>query len=461
MRSPARFLAPLGLFAAVLLFAATAAANSESDYDGTCESDADCWPGEVCIHLPMSSDASWPWASEGFCEPYSDWDWGSDWSDDWSDWWTPCTTDADCAEGEYCFDFEGEGECIPDWIVECNTDADCGPGLRCLDADDFDNWSTDGWTDWPEPTQWTDDWMDTDSDFGTSSAMPKRSTSGSGLYFCLPEWLDQGECDTDADCQAGFECDFYEYCSCPGWSGPSWADGSGSDWEPSSTPAPEPFRFGSDDDGCECWASDTGWCELVEVECSTNADCPENWTCSEDYGGDGACGIDPDGNEWCDTIEPVFICLPPYYEDLMRGGGGGFGDGPTRPGAGDRDPEASGASDAPSAPGSTGEGALSEGDDSAAAPGTGGPGTDGPGTGGPGTDGPGAQDPGTDGPGAQDPGSEDPGSDAPGADDADAPGSSNRSSGCSAAPGAPGSLPAALGFLFLVGLVRRRHIVRG
>jgi MYXO-CTERM domain-containing protein len=61
---------------------------------------------------------------------------------------------------------------------------------------------------------------------------------------------------------------------------------------------------------CSCEKTGAKVCELIEVACSSDADCVTGFTCEDNP--DGSCTRSSDGQESCTPANPPKLCMPPY-----------------------------------------------------------------------------------------------------------------------------------------------------
>lgn len=177
---------------------------------------------------------------------------------------TPCTSDVNCADGEVCVSYSYE--------VCSGTAVACAPNEPCENVE------------------------------------PVEECETIKEAYCVPPYV--APCQADADCGPGFTCEAYEMCSCSGSTG---VPVDGTDPEGDVRPT-EP--------DCVCEPSGENYCQVIEVECTTDADCADGLACVAG-GGDTIVpeplddSTDPDGG----TVEPtpvdpapaVSYCLPPGY----------------------------------------------------------------------------------------------------------------------------------------------------
>lgn len=260
----------------------------------------------------------------------------------------PCTTNADCAEGELC---ESSGSCPPcpgdgtpcddtctttsecvGYTSEapavagpaCATDADCPYGFGCMElqvgAVACDCACANCPPDMP--------------DCPPCECPPCDEVPTTNELRCV---FVAAACDTDADCAGGFACTGQEVCSgggsacaCPGCE-------PGVECPPCDCPPPvEPPP-----DSC---VTVSAWCLPPQIACQDGAACPTDWTCEQIPMGssacDCACACDPDTGECppcecaCPEPAPESYCLPPGWAAILDelvpvgdSGGGGTQEG--------------------------------------------------------------------------------------------------------------------------------------
>jgi hypothetical protein len=243
-------------------------------------------------------------------------------------------TERPCVEGEACpepepvkCDTTEYKSCVPG---PCSGDGDCEAGMVChtetiesCDGGDTTPAACADGEQCPEPEPVKEPVCTTEE---KSSCVPK---------YTLP-------CATASDCGEGFECKAIEPCQCAGSSGGGSDPGAGGDGdlpqERTIDAGVEPDARDGSAPACECQPSDTKHCEPVMVECETAGECPTDWTCEEQAGGDGdvscaaaepADGADGEPKDTAcivvdaSTAEPVSVsyCVPPF-SDLGFGFGG-------------------------------------------------------------------------------------------------------------------------------------------
>ncbi len=267
----------------LLLVGSTASAQ-----DVTCLDDADCMEGEICLMTPCADGETC--TDEGICAADTD-PMGE------------CETDADCMEGEACLmtcaecaDADCEdlcfGECVDMGPVEpsCLTDDDCGAGMTCEIV---------GGVACAEPV------------CPEGEACDPVPCEEETIYACVP--APEPECQTDADCGAGFVCASMGGVSVGG-EAPSESDAAcaqGDDCSGDPMPYPEedelfacvPAQCESDadcGDGLVCF--EFGWSACPAIACAEGEDCPDV-ECTEETESYcapayiGGCEVDADCGE--------------------------------------------------------------------------------------------------------------------------------------------------------------------
>jgi len=299
---------------AMLLLAAPAVGDEAL----SCETDADCPDGYFCIYLTTAcvcpdcppgeecEDCNCPDEGEveGYCEQE---DWDDD--DDWGFYGGECDEDADCPVGFACEMVPvpcAAPDCPPCTCEACDPDdEDCNeePDCECPDCPD------------PEPCE------------------------AEEVGYCVYDMVD---CETDADCAAGFECLEVEECS---------GSGGGCSCGCDCMACPE----GEDCPDCVCPPCDceeeeyTEECEVVgsfcapkEQPCEDDADCLDGWECMTIAvgGGDTDCACPaclcepcPEGEECepcdcpdCDCgdeepetfVEEEGYCVPAGWSEIIE-----------------------------------------------------------------------------------------------------------------------------------------------
>ena len=261
-----------------------------------------------------------------------------------------CDTDTDCESYETC-ELVGEAscacppgdagcdcpdtgtqefkECVPEPPPSCDTDADCSEDLLCVTRT-YEECSGGG----PVGTCTSSpDGGTICEDVGTADVSESCETITEG--YCVPPYL--APCQADADCGDGFTCEEYEVCECTG----GGSTGSGGDDD--RTDAGEP----PEDTGDSCTCEPAGKsCELVETECTSDADCTGDLTCQEYEDGDVVTEpcVDEGDASSCESADTgssttTKYCLPPDWERWAGAandlGGGGSVDEDDRENYGD------------------------------------------------------------------------------------------------------------------------------
>lgn len=259
-----------------------------------------------------------------------------------------CTTDADCGKGLSCQvvgmsacanitcpageTCPPQPPCTPTEIKECvlapcNTDSDCGDGMVC-----YTNTQTSCEATPPPAAPCA---PNTQCDPLPPPPPPSCTTTTEKL--CVPRYL--LPCTTAADCGAGFSCVPDQSCSTSGSAGVGFADAgiavpvpapapapSGSGGAPAPAPDPAPSGSSAPPSGDTCTTLPTNHCEAQIIDCSTDANCPAGWTCTEtpSVGTGCAVAVYPDGGTSMPSCPPTPMpaptkeCAPPY-SDVIGG----------------------------------------------------------------------------------------------------------------------------------------------
>ncbi|MBN1605770.1 MAG: hypothetical protein JW940_04015 [Polyangiaceae bacterium] len=259
----------------------------------------------------------------------------------------------DCAEGEDCKPCEPAeySYCV---AAECETDADCGAHMKCAALE-----QTECSGEAPPATEPCD--PDTECKVAASDVAVECTTTT--IHLCQPQWM--LPCETAADCGEGFACKEQESCWCSGSAGGAAGGGTGTSGVTNGTagassggaasvdlPLPKENTAADDtgaaedadaaegdvaaaedvaaegdvavapppDEQCGCEPTGEFACEVVETACTTDSDCPADWTCEDNPM--GSCWADSEGNSGCTPADPARLCQPPY----SRLGGGAYGE---------------------------------------------------------------------------------------------------------------------------------------
>lgn len=319
------------LFSAAILLAVPAVSASAFAED-ECATDSDCPAGYACEEMGWGACPGMP----------------------------PCPDGEECPEPPPCEE-GSEWVCVPA-PVECATDSDCPDDLGCVTFR-WEECSGGG----ARPTE--------PSDAGGSEDTPDAGSSGSDedgssdpddgeewtcetveQSYCAPAWV--GACEVDADCGEGFSCVQAEICSCSGGGSTDvppvpgedsgGSSGGGTPGDAGTPEAPEGDEGRDFDDDCSCEPSGEFYCQVQEIECGDDADCPGGWTC-EDFGDIVVtCADHGSGEPECEeeVVESASYCAPPGWDawgGAAAGADGGFS-APTAVGA-ERDNSAGGDDD--------------------------------------------------------------------------------------------------------------------
>lgn len=241
----------------------------------TCEQDADCPKGFHCDAYMVDGPCS-----VAPCQQGESCDAGPECTSEVRHECRPsaCETDADCATDMICFEqtsraCSGGAE---------TGDAECKPGETCTTPEQVE----------PDCTEQT-------------------------VRQCTPRYL--LPCEQDTDCGDGFACKAFEECSCSGAAGDpnrqSTSDAGfavgGSDAGSAFVPVPAndagrdggTFSDAGTTSDCECHMSDAKRCELTQVQCDSDADCPSNFVCNTYSWGTASCAVSKDSD--AAVCEPI------------------------------------------------------------------------------------------------------------------------------------------------------------
>lgn len=192
----------------------------------------------------------------------------------------------------------------------CTTDSDCGEEMVCHTTEQNLCPRTD------PPSCAGDDCEDTDYEDTDEADCEQTQLSQCAYPHELP-------CDTDAECGEGYACVASQSCWCSAGSPePGAPEGA-----PSADPPPPagtvPATSPSPPDQGECGCEPTGsnHCQMQDIECESDADCPAQWSCLEAA---APCWVDSDGNSGCQ--ESTLRCYPDGTY-----GSGGLGNAPGNP----------------------------------------------------------------------------------------------------------------------------------
>lgn len=331
----------------------------------SCEADADCGAGYTC-------------KTESYESCYSDWE---------------CDDNSECQPGEVICETYTSSWCAN---VNCEADADCPSFMACQ----------------PQ-TAWVCEGGGMGGVGGVGGGVAGTGAAGVGgapivdggfeepptceevpaPSVCIPRY--DLPCEAASDCGGGFDCVETYYWSCGG-------GGTGMGGFGGVGGGPAPTDAGSDEEGetdgggsweCEQVPSGSNACQLQDLPCETNADCPAGLSCLEQYiygectggagtGGGGTSGtggaagmhagtggfaIVDGGSDPIECPEPEIVhkCMPPSH----GGGGGSAGMGGAGTGGGEVDagveePGGEAGAAGTSAAGAGGGGGADEDDDS-------------------------------------------------------------------------------------------------
>lgn len=314
----------------VALAAVWLAPSTSRAQEGDCASDADCPEGYICLQTPCACDPDDEECPIDECGAVCVEDWGGP---------IDCETDADCEDGWVCAQVGASGcggvacpdgedcpepppcepeeiwACVPPPPDPCESDADCEEGLICVTYD-VSVCSGGGAVDCPPGSE-------------CPEPDPPECEDATESY-CVPPYF--APCSEDADCGEGFSCVEGETCGCSagGAGGTSSGDGASTDGSSGSGSS------GTDEvPDCGCEPSGELYCQLDEMPCESDADCPDDFVC-EAIPTTVPCRVDEaTGETVCETTDPPEAdgyCLPGDWDRWLGGtetASGGASDGNT------------------------------------------------------------------------------------------------------------------------------------
>lgn len=255
------FTVPLGL--AAVLFTQLASAQS------TCEANTDCPKGYECQVTGGTACASTDCAEGQDCPPPPPCE-----PEEFKNCVAvpdACASDADCDSGMVCYTHTYE-RCDPQPAYACAPDQEC-----------------------PEP--------------------PPPQCETATESSCVPRYM--LPCDAAADCGTGFECQPVEECACSGSSGGGSVPPSDGAGGAPDTGEPLP----PDEPTCSCTPTDVSYCAIIERACTSDAECPTDWVCSDNPESVVCSGPDGSGEgAECGSTEPDKVCMPPYAYTVIAVG---------------------------------------------------------------------------------------------------------------------------------------------
>ena len=279
----------MGSWAAAAMLATLCLTPASAFAEGECTTDSDCGEHFICSMSTAPCPAPMP------CDS---------------------ADGAECPEPVAC-EPQAVGYCQPAPPEACDSAADCDAGLVCVTYTYEICSGADAPSCAPTSESCPEPREQTDADCSTE-------TEG----ICLPPYL--APCDAAADCGEGFECKAQEVCSCSGGSGgiivePGAPDGGEEGSGEGSSEVPI--------DDCSCEPGDVKYCDLIQQECDSDAECAGELVCAELPGGnvsspDTTCATGPDGTTVCedhdfaeDEADATSYCLPADLDRWIGGGG--------------------------------------------------------------------------------------------------------------------------------------------
>jgi hypothetical protein len=276
------------LFGAAALLSANAASAQE------CAKDADCGDGYVC------KTGMTPACAEKPCPP-----------DD-----PKCNNlPPDCGPTEYHYceakPCSADSDCPDTMVCHSETYSECSGGSATPQT-----CPKDGACPPPEP-------------------VPADTCKDTTVSTCTPRWA--LPCKQDADCGAGFDCKEQLIGMCSGSSGAPAAGSGSAGSADGGVPAAEPPP---PQETCTTEPSGEFYCELKDLPCATDDDCPSGLQCADSYAGvacaspatpsdtpkagsgsgsAGAGDAPQDAGaadapvDTCADMKPKKVCAPPSY----------------------------------------------------------------------------------------------------------------------------------------------------
>jgi len=325
MKTLASTLAALGL---VALLAGAAYAQSD---EAVCTTDADCAAGEFCAIAPCAAPACDPddpdcvpfdCPTTGVCSSTGGGDHGG------MSGWGDCETDADCGDGLTCDVVGGMSCACPDGqsCPECDEPVEikgCVPA-PCTTAADCG----------AGQVCMTVSYDDCTDSGGFAPGAPCRPDEPCDPPMPPPEPTCETKtesfcapkyvapCTTATDCGEGFTCEPAEVCECSG--GGSVPPAVPTDPADPSRPdpaEPPPSDESQQEEDCTCTPTGLNYCKPVETKCTADADCPAEWTCMEEPQPGVPCTSTPGGEPDCPEPPPAESYCVPPGFGSWAGGG--------------------------------------------------------------------------------------------------------------------------------------------
>jgi MYXO-CTERM domain-containing protein len=169
--------------------------------------------------------------------------------------------------------------CVP---ASCQTDSDCADNMTCFERIDFSNCPVPA----PAPTTSREPTAPQAKSSERAAAPAAEECTTTTVKECILR--SQLPCATATDCGTGFTCEQGQTCSAP--AAPSGGYGS-------SNPPP-----------VSCMPDGHSACQLIEMACDGNADCPADFVCLELNG--SSCSLSSDGETRCEPNGPPKQCIP-------------------------------------------------------------------------------------------------------------------------------------------------------
>jgi MYXO-CTERM domain-containing protein len=300
---------------------------ASSAWAQACQLDSDCADGQYCLYAPCAQPCD---PNGGPCEPVDcsgtcvdsqpTFDQECSTNDDCDNGWvcevvggTACAGVA-CPDGETCpqpppCDPQEIKACVPPPPAPCTSDADCGDGLVCVTYDT---------TACPPLAQ-------PDCPPNTDCPPPEPVDCQSATQsYCVPAYF--APCQTSDDCGPGFDCVEGDICGCAAGGtgtvapGDTGSGGTGSSGGGSAGGGDS--GSGSTVPDCTCEPSGDLYCQLQDLPCTQNADCPDGFICQALPAPSVPCSYNADtGETVCDTptTDNQSQCVPDGWDRWVGG----------------------------------------------------------------------------------------------------------------------------------------------
>jgi hypothetical protein len=164
--------------------------------------------------------------------------------------------------------------CMP---APCETDDDCGDAMVCYA---YATGSCSGSAGRPAATPCAEGQDCAGAEEKRAPEPPEEQCTTETVSVCTPRY--QLPCEHDDDCGEGFTCKetISVTCSGSGAAGGSAGGNGGAGGGQDAKPAPDPEPAETPEQSCDEQPTGEFRCELQELPCDANADCPADFECS-------------------------------------------------------------------------------------------------------------------------------------------------------------------------------------